>query len=222
MTSEKLSVADRSKYIFWIVIEESNCSWQQCSRHPKRYQFCQFYPPVLCDSMQCCADGVRLSSEKHHLVTPFTERQATFFVKLISLASVFRHTSNMRKIVLSFQNICFILLPFFFVSVPIVRATRVTINNLTPRLDVNGAIVDAHDGSIQQFQSDGLYYIHGMQYGLCEEPPNYGCDGVRSTVFANWAGIKQANFLLFQFTFHIFKKILSTKVEIADTLFQIS
>jgi hypothetical protein len=39
-------------------------------------------------------------------------------------------------------------------------------------------IIDAHDGSIQQFEKNGLYYMHAMQYGLCEEPPNYGCDGV--------------------------------------------
>ncbi|CAF0743942.1 unnamed protein product [Adineta steineri] len=57
------------------------------------------------------------------------------------------------------------------------HAIQVTINNLKPRLDVNGVIIDAHDGSIQQFEKNGLYYMHAMQYGLCEEPPNYGCDG---------------------------------------------
>jgi hypothetical protein len=62
--------------------------------------------------------------------------------------------------------------------VPIVNAILVTIDNRLPRLDVNGAIVDAHDGTVQQFVPGGLYYMHAMQYGLCEEPPNYGCDGV--------------------------------------------
>jgi hypothetical protein len=57
-------------------------------------------------------------------------------------------------------------------------AIQVTINNLKPRLDINGVIIDAHDGSIQQFRKNDLYYMHAMQYGLCEEPPNYGCDGV--------------------------------------------
>jgi hypothetical protein len=57
-------------------------------------------------------------------------------------------------------------------------AVPVTINNLKARLDVNGNMIDAHDGSIQQFEKNGLYYMHAMQYGLCEEPPNYGCDGV--------------------------------------------
>ena len=61
---------------------------------------------------------------------------------------------------------------------PIINAALVTIDNRLPRLDVNGMIVDAHDGSVQQFVPGGLYYMHAMQYGLCEEPPNYGCDGV--------------------------------------------
>ena len=65
-------------------------------------------------------------------------------------------------------------LPVFIQAIP------VKINNLQPRFDVNGMIVDAHDGSIQQFEKGGLYYAHAMQYGLCEEPPNYGCDGVSS------------------------------------------
>ena len=62
--------------------------------------------------------------------------------------------------------------------VPNVNAVLVTIDNRLPRLDVNGVIIDAHDGSVQQFVPGGLYYMHAMQYGLCEEPSNYGCDGV--------------------------------------------
>eukprot|EP01113_Clastostelium_recurvatum_P021767 TRINITY_DN2582_c0_g1_i6.p1 TRINITY_DN2582_c0_g1~~TRINITY_DN2582_c0_g1_i6.p1 ORF type:complete len:391 (-),score=89.02 TRINITY_DN2582_c0_g1_i6:82-1254(-) len=50
-----------------------------------------------------------------------------------------------------------------------------TIDNRTPRLDDHGNIMDAHDGSIQKIGN--LYYMHAMQYGLCEEPPNMGCDG---------------------------------------------
>ena len=65
--------------------------------------------------------------------------------------------------------------------VSIVNAVLVTIDNRLPRLDVNGMIIDTHDGSVQQFVPGGLYYMHAMQYGLCEEPPNYGCDGVSHT-----------------------------------------
>jgi len=56
------------------------------------------------------------------------------------------------------------------------EALQVTIDNMKPRLDVHGNIMDAHDGSIQQFEKGGLYYYHAMQYGLCELPPKYPCD----------------------------------------------
>lgn len=52
----------------------------------------------------------------------------------------------------------------------------VTINNLAPRLDSSGVIIDAHDGSIQQFGNKPPFYMHAVQYGLCQEPANYGCD----------------------------------------------
>jgi len=68
------------------------------------------------------------------------------------------------------------MLMLFLVS--IVNGVLVTIDNRLPRLDINGVIIDAHDGSVQQFVPGGLYYMHAMQYGLCQEPPNYGCDGV--------------------------------------------
>lgn len=77
---------------------------------------------------------------------------------------------NMQKI---FGNLLsLIFFPLF------INGIQVTINNLKPRYDINGEIIDAHDGSIQQFEKNGLYYMHAMQYGLCQEPPNYGCDGV--------------------------------------------
>lgn len=71
---------------------------------------------------------------------------------------------------------------YLFIKIRCVYNTRVTIDNLKPRLDIHGSIVDAHDGSVQQFEENGLYYMHAMQYGLCEEPPKYGCDGVSNTV----------------------------------------
>ena len=71
--------------------------------------------------------------------------------------------------------ICIFIVLFLALNV---NAVLVTIDNRLPRVDVNGRIIDAHDGSVQQFVPGGLYYMHAMQYGLCEEPPNYGCDGV--------------------------------------------
>jgi hypothetical protein len=35
-------------------------------------------------------------------------------------------------------------------------------------LDVDGAIMDAHDGTIQQFEPEGPYYMHAVSYGLCQ------------------------------------------------------
>lgn len=67
---------------------------------------------------------------------------------------------------------------FLLLLVSVVSTVLVTIDNRLPRLDVNSMIMDAHDGTVQQFSAGGLYYMHAMQYGLCEEPPNYGCDGV--------------------------------------------
>lgn len=69
-------------------------------------------------------------------------------------------------------SLCLLLFPLF------IQAVQVVINNQKPRLDINGVTIDAHDGSIQQFEKNGLYYMHAMQYGLCEEPAKYGCDGV--------------------------------------------
>lgn len=58
----------------------------------------------------------------------------------------------------------------------VAQGKLVTFDNNAPRLDVHGNIIDAHDGSIQRFTPDGPYYMHAMQYGLCKEPDNYGCD----------------------------------------------
>ena len=80
----------------------------------------------------------------------------------------------MKMLKLTKKLFIFILLPFLS------KAVQVKINNLQPRYDTQGMIIDAHDGSIQHFEKNGVYYMHAMQYGLCQEPPNYGCDGVRT------------------------------------------
>jgi hypothetical protein len=55
-------------------------------------------------------------------------------------------------------------------------AAPVFFDNLAPRLDVNGAIIDAHDGPYQRFSPGGLYYYFAVAYGSCVEPTRYGCD----------------------------------------------
>lgn len=49
-----------------------------------------------------------------------------------------------------------------------------TIDNLQPRLDTAGAIVNGHDGTVRWF--DGYWWMHSAQYGECADPPLHGCD----------------------------------------------
>ena len=46
-----------------------------------------------------------------------------------------------------------------------------TFSNVAARRDVNGVIMDAHDGSYRQFDVNGskLWYYYAMGYGLCTE-----------------------------------------------------
>lgn len=49
-------------------------------------------------------------------------------------------------------------------QVNVARETAV-IRNGVPRKDVNGQIMDAHDGQVTQWEAGGLYYMYAMQYG---------------------------------------------------------
>ena len=50
----------------------------------------------------------------------------------------------------------------------------VTIDNTKPRLDINGEIINAHDGTYRKYGK--YWYYHAMEYGLCKEPLKHGCD----------------------------------------------
>jgi hypothetical protein len=59
-------------------------------------------------------------------------------------------------------------------------AAVVTIDNTKPRLDVNGEIVNSHDGTIRFL--DGEWWLHAASYGadpgtgeFCDDPPLTGC-----------------------------------------------
>jgi hypothetical protein len=55
-----------------------------------------------------------------------------------------------------------------------VAGKQVTISNIVPRRDTDGAILDAHDSKVNYFE--GLYYWHAASYGNCTEPKgNSGC-----------------------------------------------
>lgn len=47
-----------------------------------------------------------------------------------------------------------------------VGAVSITINNLEPRLDNNGNIMDSHDFSLHLYP-DGYYYMTSVAYGPC-------------------------------------------------------
>ena len=50
-----------------------------------------------------------------------------------------------------------------------VMARLVTFDNTKPRRDVNGVIINAHDGTTQRFGATPFYY-HAMGYPACPEP----------------------------------------------------
>ena len=56
------------------------------------------------------------------------------------------------------------------------RATT-TIDNLSPRRDITGAVMDAHDFSLHRVPGDAHYYMTAIAYGGCMEPKARGCDG---------------------------------------------
>jgi hypothetical protein len=47
-------------------------------------------------------------------------------------------------------------------------AKLVLYDNTRPVFDTEGRILDAHDGTIQRFHDDGPYYMHAVEYGLCQ------------------------------------------------------
>lgn len=50
------------------------------------------------------------------------------------------------------------------------------IDNLSPRLDNQGSIMDSHDFSIHKYPGTPGYTLVGISYGECKEPANKGCD----------------------------------------------
>eukprot|EP01084_Bolivina_argentea_P110394 197137_1 len=51
-----------------------------------------------------------------------------------------------------------------------INSKIVTISNKIPRQDLNGNIIDAHDGTIIQWKPNGDFFYYSMSYGLCQEP----------------------------------------------------
>eukprot|EP00051_Salpingoeca_urceolata_P027193 m.480382 g.480382 ORF g.480382 m.480382 type:complete len:366 (+) comp21810_c0_seq1:160-1257(+) len=72
--------------------------------------------------------------------------------------------------------VCRILVVLVSLALACASATSVTINNTKLHHDVNGAIMDAHDGNIIQFTPKGPFYFYAMSYGDCHEADR-GCGG---------------------------------------------
>ena len=49
-------------------------------------------------------------------------------------------------------------------------------DNMSPRRDNTGAIMDSHDFSLRRIPNDPNYYMTSISYGLCKEPAKLGCD----------------------------------------------
>ena len=58
-----------------------------------------------------------------------------------------------------------------------VQTRTVTISNVSPRFNVTGQIMDAHDGSYSQWSPGGAWYYYAMGYGLCKQGGDmcHGC-----------------------------------------------
>ena len=51
----------------------------------------------------------------------------------------------------------------------VTNASPEPVPNATPRLDSQGNVMDAHDGTIMRFTADGPYYWYAMGYNSCKE-----------------------------------------------------
>eukprot|EP00040_Diaphanoeca_grandis_P024458 m.134381 g.134381 ORF g.134381 m.134381 type:complete len:381 (-) comp29737_c0_seq2:528-1670(-) len=62
------------------------------------------------------------------------------------------------------------------------KTVNVTIDNTLPKTDINGMLMDVHDGNIKQWQPGGLFYWYGMGYQNCTETtgilPPRNCPGI--------------------------------------------
>jgi hypothetical protein len=61
-------------------------------------------------------------------------------------------------------------------ATPAATSKNITISNVSPRLDVHGNIVNAHDGTIRF--AEGAWWLHAASYGAgdCDDPPHEGCE----------------------------------------------
>lgn len=68
------------------------------------------------------------------------------------------------------------MLPIYFV-VQLSVAYAVTISNIEPRRDANGAFMDAHDGNILQSEDGNEFFLYALEYGNYSEATGIGIRG---------------------------------------------
>ena len=64
----------------------------------------------------------------------------------------------------------------FILSLALASSRATFIDNLSPRLDSTGQIMDSHDFSLHRYPGFDGYYMVSIAYGECKEPANLGCD----------------------------------------------
>ncbi|UJR16508.1 hypothetical protein I4U23_003410 [Adineta vaga] len=80
--------------------------------------------------------------------------------------------TSFYQMILSLVNfVCFFLLS----NAWIVTGKQVIISNVLPRLDINGNIVNAHDGCLVKFNK--TYFMYGTVYDECHQSTTI-CDGI--------------------------------------------
>ena len=63
-----------------------------------------------------------------------------------------------------------LLLILCFLFHPSTATTKnITISNLKPRTNITGEIMDAHDGTYNQWEPNGPWYYYAMGYGTCKQ-----------------------------------------------------
>ena len=67
----------------------------------------------------------------------------------------------------SFLRLLLVLVLVLLLLLPS-TAKLVLYDNTRPIYDTGGRILDAHDGTIQRFNDNGPYYMHAVEYGLCQ------------------------------------------------------
>lgn len=78
---------------------------------------------------------------------------------------------------------------FIYVLLSVAASKTVTISNVQPRRNTTGDIMDAHDGTYNQWTPGGPWYYYAMGYGTCHQNQDL-CNGhTRCGYGYSWIGV---------------------------------